>query len=104
MKGRQVAFHPGVEADLREAGLFYDSWRTDGAREFLERFFEVVSWIEWNPEQFPRKYRHFRRAIIRRTYFGVFYAIEPEKTTVVAVVDLRQNPRRIRERLGLGAG
>jgi hypothetical protein len=103
VKGQPVGFLPGVEADLREAGLFYDSWRKDGARVFRERFLETVEWIEWNPEQFPRKYRHFHRAIIRRTYFGVFYAIESGTTIVVAVIDLRQNPRRIRERLGLGA-
>lgn len=31
----------------------------------------------------------FRRAIIRRSYFGLFFAIEPEVTTIVAVRDLR---------------
>jgi hypothetical protein len=30
-----------------------------------------IAWIEWNPELFPRKYRFFRRAVIRNTYFGV---------------------------------
>jgi plasmid stabilization system protein ParE len=104
VNGQSVGFLPVVEADLREAGLFYDSWQADGAAEFLERFFETVAWIEWNPEQFPRKHRQFRRAIIRRTYFGVFYVIEPGRTTIVAVLDLRQNPRGIRERLGLGPG
>jgi hypothetical protein len=46
---------------------------------------------------FPRKYRQFRRAIIRRSYFGIYYAIEPEVTTVVAVLDMRRDPRAIQD-------
>lgn len=38
----------------------------------------------------------FRRAIVRRTYFGVYFVIEPTVTTAVAVLDLRQDPRVIR--------
>ena len=56
-------------------------------------------WIERNPELFPPKHRFFRRAIIRRTYFGIYFAIEPEITTVVAVLDLRNDPRVIRSLL-----
>ncbi len=99
MRSQPVEFLEVVEHDLRHARAFYDSWQTDGGSQFSSRFDEVINWIEWNPEQFPRKYRFFRRAIIRRTYFGVYYAIEPGVTTVVAVLDLRQDPRVIRSLL-----
>jgi acyl dehydratase len=56
----------------------------------------VVSWIEWNPELFPKKHRMFRRAIIRNTYFAAFFVIEQDVTTIVAVVDLRQRPSKTR--------
>jgi hypothetical protein len=62
----------------------------------MQRFRESAAWIVWNPEKFPKKYRQFRRAIIRRSYFGIYYAIEPEVTTVVAVLDMRREPRTIR--------
>ena len=65
------------------------------------KFRETVAWIEWNPEQFPRKYKRFRRAIIRRTYFGIYYVIEPNVTVVVAVLDLRLDPRAIGQALNL---
>jgi hypothetical protein len=71
-----------------------------GRAVFHERFFETVGGIEWNPELFPKKYKRFRCAIIRRTYFGLFFAIEPEVTTVIAVLDMRQNPAMIRRILG----
>jgi hypothetical protein len=84
---------------LRQAHAFYESWQFQGAQKFQSKFRETVSWIEWNPELFPRKYKRFRRAIIRKTCFGVYYLIEPMVTTVVAVLDLRRNPQAIRRML-----
>ena len=96
MKTQPVEFLEFVEFDLRQARDFYDSWQTHGAEKFRARFHETVAWIEWNPELFPSKYKHFRRAIIRKTYFGIYYVIEPVVTVVVAVLDLRRNPNAIR--------
>jgi len=83
-KSRPVEFLEPVAPDLNYARDFYDSWLTGGADTFSIRFREAVAWIEWNPEQFPKKHRFFRRAIIRRTYFGIYFAIEPTVTTVLA--------------------
>jgi hypothetical protein len=96
VRSQRVEFLEFVEDDLRYARAYYDSWKTDGAEWFQERFREAISWIEWNPELFPKKYRRFRRAIIRRTYFGIFFAIEPDVTTAVAVLDLRRDPKAIK--------
>lgn len=88
-----------VEDDLRQARAFYDSWRLDGNSYFQRQFNETVSWIEWNPELFPKKYKLFRRAIIRNTYFGIFFVVESEVTTLVAVFDMRRRPSTIRKML-----
>jgi len=76
-------------------GAFYDSWQFEGANKFHQKFRETILWIGWNPEMFPRRYKHFRRVIIRRSNFAVFYVIEPDVVTVVAVLDMRRNPRKI---------
>lgn len=99
MKSQPVEFLEPIESDLRDARAFYDSWQTDGGARFQEKFRETVSWIEWNPAMFPRKHRHFRRAVIRRSYYDIYFAIESTVTTVVAVIDLRQSPAVIRELL-----
>jgi hypothetical protein len=93
VRSQPVEFLEFVERDLRYAHAYYGSCKTEGAEWLQERFRETISWVEWNPELFPKKYRRFRRAIIRRMYFGVFLAIEPKVTTVVAVLDLRRDPR-----------
>ena len=55
--------------------------------------------IDCVKQMFPKKHRFFRRAIIRRSYFGIFFAIEPGMTTVVAVRDMRDDPKEIRRLL-----
>ena len=99
MRSQPVEALDSVGRDLDEARDFYRSWLSDGAQIFEELFAETVRWIEWNPELFPKVYKSFRRAVIRRSYFAIFYAIEPEVTTIVAVIDLRRNPESIRKLL-----
>ncbi len=96
MRSQPVEVLEDVVADLRAAQAYYDSWRHNGSTFFLQQFRDTVAWIAWNPELFPRRYRIFRRAIIRQTYFGIFFAIEPTVTTIVAVADLRQRPGALR--------
>src|SRR5690349_11626834 len=96
-----VEFLEFVEADLRCALDFYDSWNFEEAECFYAKFLETISWIGWNPELFPRKYKRFHRAIIRQTYFAVFYAIEKHAVIVVAVLDMRRDPRVIKSMLRL---
>ena len=96
MKSQPVEFLESVEHDLRYARDFYESWLLNGGRDFMKKFHDCISWIEWNPEMFPKKHRQFRRAIIRKSYFGIYYIIEPEVSTVAAVLDMRRDPRIIR--------
>ena len=97
MRTQPVEFLDYVEFDLRQAHAFYDSWQTLGAQKFQAKFRDAIAWIEWNPELFPKKYRLFRRVIIRKSYFGIYYVIEPSVTVVVAVLDLRRDPRAVRQ-------
>jgi hypothetical protein len=62
VKSQPVEFLEFIEEDLRYARTYYDSWKPDGAQWFHERFRETVSWIEWNPEMFPKKYKVFSLA------------------------------------------
>jgi len=101
VRSQPVEFLELVEPDLRHARAFYESWQFQGADRFHSKFRDTIAWIEWNSELFPRKYKRFRRAIIRRTYFGIYYVIEPGTTVVVAVLDLRRDPRAIRQALDL---
>ena len=95
MKSQPVEALEVVEGDIRFAREYYNTWRSDGSDYFHEKFLETIHWIQWNPELFSKKFSHYRRVIIRNTFFAIFYVIEPNVTTIVAVVDMRQRPHKI---------
>ena len=99
MNPQPVIALPEVEGDLRAAGQFYHSWRSDGHAHLQSLWDEVTDWIAENPDLFPKRYRDFRRAPLRHSYYAAFYVVEPNVTVVVAMLDLRQRPARLRNLL-----
>jgi plasmid stabilization system protein ParE len=96
VKSLPVVALPEVEGDLRAAILHYSSWRSDSEAHVLNRYDETISWIEWNPEAFPKKYGAVRRAILKRSYYIIYFLIEADRSIVLAVLDGRRNPTEIR--------
>lgn len=74
----------------------YASWRADGAEHIREKYAETIGWIAWNPEAFPKKHGAVRRAILKRTYYIVYFVMERDHSLVVAVLDGRRQPEEIR--------
>ena len=96
MRSLPVFALPEVEGDLRAAMAHYSSWRTDGAEHIRQKYDETVGWIAWNPEAFPKKYGLVRRAILKRSYFIVYFVVERDRSLVIAVLDGRRSPQDIR--------
>lgn len=96
MKSLPVFALPEIESDLRDAMLHYSSWRSDGAEHVRQKYDETVGWIAWNPEGFPKKYGAVRRAILKQSYYVVYFLIEDDRSVVVAVLDGRRDPKEIR--------
>ncbi|HUG10293.1 MAG TPA: hypothetical protein VMM36_04730 [Opitutaceae bacterium] len=99
MKSRPVVALPEVEGDLRAAISHYSSWRSDGEAHVLQMYDETISWIEWNPEAFPRKHGLIRRAILKRSYYIAYFLPEADRSVVLAVLDGRREPSEIRSLL-----
>jgi hypothetical protein len=99
VKSRPVVALPKVEDDLRAAISHYSSWRAGGEAHVLQMYDETISWIEWNPESFPRKYGQVRRAILKRSYYIVYFLLEAYRSVVLAVLDGRREPSMIRSLL-----
>lgn len=74
----------------------YSSWRTDGADHIRQKYDETIGWIGWNPEAFPKKYGLVRRAILKRSYYIIYFIVERDRSLVLAVLDGRRDPREIR--------
>jgi plasmid stabilization system protein ParE len=96
MRSLPVWALPEVEGDLRAAIDHYSSWRSDGAEHVRQKYEETISWIAWNPEAFPKKHGAVRRAILKQSYYIVYFLVETDRTVILAVLDGRRDPQEIR--------
>ncbi len=63
MSTKRVEALETVQGDLAYARSFYESWKPGGGEEILQKYFEAVEWIEWNPDLFPRKFGVIQRVL-----------------------------------------
>ncbi len=96
MNSKPVVALPEVAADLLAAATHYQSWRSDGKRHILSKYDETVDWIAWNPDLFSRKIGRIQRAILKQSYYVVYFIQETEFSLVLAVLDGRRSPREVR--------
>ena len=89
----------GAEADLLENYV-----RLEEARSGLgDRFYHLLDFALERLRQFPEiapiYAGVYRRLILRPFHLGVFYVIVGDRVMVGAILDLRQAPQSIRQRL-----
>lgn len=70
---------------------------------FLRQLDAALTLMRHHPEMARIYGGPYRRMLIRDFPYGIFYEVSPTRIIVVAVMDLRQDPRTIRRKLfGLG--
>ena len=83
---------PEAELDALEAALWYDGGREGLGAEFVAELRATFAHVEEGPLRCPLEFRDVRRAILRRFPFGVFFIVEGERATVLAITHVRRNP------------
>ncbi len=89
---------PEAEADALEAAFWYEGERRGLGLEFNDALRATFARIEGSPLRFPLVSREFRRAIVQRFPFGVFFIVEGELVTVAAVTHLHRHPSSWQDR------
>jgi len=94
----EVVFLLAAERDLQEAYNWVEEHRRGREQFFLQ---DVELSLE-HLKRYPligRLYRdRYRRLLVRRYPFGIFYVAELNRIVIHAVLDLRQDPEKIRAR------
>ena len=94
-------FSPDAQADVLAGARHYESLRAGLGVRFLDEIEHAVSLIRETPLLFTLVDDPIRRVLLRRFPFGVFY--EPgERDTILAVMDLRQDPETVRRAYSKG--
>jgi plasmid stabilization system protein ParE len=93
-----LVINPKAEADLDEAKAWYNRQRAGLGDEFLECVDEALGQIRQWPKLSPIVYLGVRRKLVRRFPYGIFFRIDDDQITVVAVYHGKRDPRGWQQR------
>ena len=81
--------------DLHIAFEWYEGQRRGLGFEFLDCVEAAIETIQQIPKLYAKHHAHFRRVLVRRFPFSIFYTIEKKEIIVHAIFDNRQDPARL---------
>ncbi|MCC6316818.1 MAG: type II toxin-antitoxin system RelE/ParE family toxin, partial [Gemmatimonadaceae bacterium] len=84
---------PLAEGDVQAAFDWYEAQAEGLGHEFLRAVDACYAMIERWPEAFPVVYKRYRRALLRRFPYLVYYSVSDAVIEVVACAHGRQHPR-----------
>ncbi len=88
-----------AEIDLLEGYAFYEQQRAGVGEYFLDSLFADIDALTLFAGIHTRLDGRWHRSLAKRFPFAIYYEVVGETATVVAVLDCRQDPASITQRL-----
>jgi plasmid stabilization system protein ParE len=95
---RNVILRPGALRDIAQAKHWYEERRTGLGADFVQSVEACIESIRRNPEWYAMAHESYRRALVRRFPYAVFYEYAADTITVYAVFHCSQDPEKLRSR------
>jgi plasmid stabilization system protein ParE len=95
----KLVLAPEAELDIAEAYVWYERRRIGLGEEFLSSVDACMEGIRRNPEMYPLVHESYRRSLIRRFPYAVFYEYAESTVSVYAVFHTSRDPEKWRQRL-----
>ncbi len=95
----ELIIAPEVEQDIAEAYAWYESRRQGLGEEFLGCIEAVIQTILRMPEMYTAIYGNYRRGLIRRFPYSIFYEYTDESVVIYAIFHTARDPEKWRLRL-----
>jgi len=97
----QLVLTPEAKADAAQAFRWYEEQSPGLGMEFLRCTEALIQKIQQTPRLYPVVHEGYRRALIRRFPYAIFYEIEasPERCVVFSIFHGSQDPEKWRTRL-----
>jgi plasmid stabilization system protein ParE len=93
-----VNFRQDAETDVADAAAWYENQSAGLGGEFLDEILATCNSIAENPQMYPILYRDTRRAVIHKFPFGLYYRVENNLVTIVAVMHGSRDPNKWQKR------
>ena len=95
----ELIIAPEARRDIEEAYDWYENRRVGLGEEFLGCVDACIEAICRNPELYAKIFRDYRRGVVRRFPYAVFYEFEADTVTVYCVFHTSRDPEKWRTRL-----
>jgi plasmid stabilization system protein ParE len=95
----ELIIAPEAEQDLAEAYSWYESRRAGLGEEFLTNVDACIQAIRRTPEMHRMVHENYRRGLVRRFPYAVFYEYVNDVVTVYCVFHTSRDPAKWRQRL-----
>jgi plasmid stabilization system protein ParE len=96
---RDFVVLPEAANDLRKAYWWYEEQNLGLGEEFMRTVLACFHSIQKNPEIYRLVFGSYRRALVRRFPYAVFYEFTEEKMYIYSVFHCSQDPSKWKARL-----
>jgi plasmid stabilization system protein ParE len=94
-----VVILPEAVDDLVEARAWYEDRSSGLGERFLSHVDDCIECIQENPELYERVYKDYRRAMVHRFPYVVFYEFTGDTIVVYSAFHTAQDAQKWRKRL-----
>ena len=103
MSNYQVVILKEAQLDIEEAIEWYEGQREGLGESFFARYQYTEALLADNPYLFQENLLFVRRALISRTSYAVYYAVDEQNQLVeiVAVLHQKRSPEALKKRINL---
>lgn len=95
---RKVIIRPEAKLDLREAKTWYRNISRELRDDFVRRVDDAIALAKETPLAFPIVHRTFRRVLLHRFPYALFYHAGEDRVVVVGVLHQARDPETIESR------
>jgi plasmid stabilization system protein ParE len=95
----RLLFRPEARLDIEDAALWYEDQRSDLGRHLADEITSLLDRIRKTPLQFPVVGEGVRKGLLHRFPYAVYFLLEDDAVTVLAVLHQRRDPQFWKRRL-----
>jgi toxin ParE1/3/4 len=89
----RVVVKPDAKQDIRDARKWYRKISRDLGDDFVSSVDEAIDLAQRHPLAFHQTHRTFRRVLLRRFPYALFYHLGEDRIIVVAVLHQARDPQ-----------
>lgn len=95
----RIVYAPEAAEDVAEAYAWYESREPGLGEDFLRALAACIATLQRHPLLYPEAVDEFRRALLRRFPYEIFYEATTNIIVIYSVFHCSQDPQKWRQRL-----